>query len=74
MHYRIKKEIDIRREIKRAARMAHKITAVYRLEKLIAEQKKWKRKATIAINKLNRATTRINKYAVELATIKDGVQ
>lgn len=59
--------------LKQLARRAYKRTDLYQLDKLMAEETRWKRKATIAGNKLAEVRTRINKLAVQLCREKAGV-
>jgi hypothetical protein len=56
------------------ARKVYRATKVYELDQLLAEESRWKRKVTIASNKLAEVRTAINKLASELAhdTVKDG--
>jgi len=48
-------------------RKAYLSTAVGKMDKLFAEERRWKRKMTLAQNKLASARRRINDYAMNLA-------
>jgi hypothetical protein len=49
----------------RKARSAHAKTPLGQLERLFAEESRWKRKVTIANNKLAEARQAINRFALE---------
>lgn len=51
----------------RAVRKAYKSGPVWQVDKLLAEESRWKRKATIATNKLAAVRRKLNTLAVELA-------
>jgi hypothetical protein len=51
----------------RSLRKAYRGTAVYRLDQLLAEESRWKRKVTIATNKLADVRAEINAFAQVLA-------
>lgn len=59
-----------------AARNAYRSSEVYKIDKLLAEQAKWKRRQTIADNKLAELRKRIDELAKELAqkTVKPEAQ
>lgn len=54
---------DLKTHIKRAYRQ----TAAYQIERLLAEESKWKRRETIARNKLTRVRSKISAVAGHLA-------
>lgn len=51
----------------RAAKKAFKATKLYRLQQLIEEERRWKRKQTIARNKLDEVRDKIEAMATEMA-------
>jgi hypothetical protein len=53
---------------------AYRTTDLYRLERLLAEQSRWKRKLTIATNKLAEVRERIDALAEQLAKDKAGIK
>lgn len=54
----------------RATRKAYRSSDTYKLDQLLAEESRWKRKVTIASNKLLDVRERINRLAKELAGSK----
>lgn len=60
------------RKARLAERRAYMATSQYRVDKLLDEESRWKRKATIANNKLAWIRARINELADELAKALDG--
>lgn len=54
----------------KATKAAYRASDVYKLDQLLEEETRWKRKATIAQNKLADVRERINKLAKELAQPK----
>jgi len=50
----------------RAARKAYRGSNQYQLDQLIAEESRWKRKATIAHNKLADVRNRITEFAQKI--------
>lgn len=56
----------------RKARSAHAKTPLGQLEKLLAEESKWKRRLTIASNKLAEVRWDINEFARAAVTPKKG--
>jgi len=59
--------------LRHAASKAYKSTDVYTLRKLFAQESRWKRKVTIATNKLADVRDAINKLAETLASQKVGI-
>ena len=59
-------------KLQTAALKAYKTTDVYKLEKLLTEQSRWKRKLTIATNKLAEVRSDIESLASRLAMEKHG--
>lgn len=55
-----------------ATKKAYRKSPLYGLDKLLAQESRWKRKQTIARNKLEEVRDKINKLAKELATPKGG--
>lgn len=53
--------------VQRQIRKTYLSTPVGKLEQLLAVERRWKSKATLANNKLAAARRRLNDYAVELA-------
>lgn len=49
----------------KATRKAYRQSRQYELDQLLAEESRWKRKSTIAQNKLADVRNRINKFAQE---------
>jgi hypothetical protein len=49
----------------RAVRLARGKDPVVRLEKLLAEERRWRRRATMALNKQAKARAAINRYVVD---------
>lgn len=66
------KELSIVDPLITATKKAYRKSPLYGLDKLLAEESKWKRKQTIARNKLEEVRDKINKLAKELATPKGG--
>lgn len=60
------------RKARRDADRAFRKTYLGKLQALEAEQTRWKRKWTIASNKLNSVRVKINAVCVEMATKLDG--
>lgn len=54
----------------RAVRKAYLSSKRCELDKLLAEESRWKRKATIAQNKLADVRNRINQFAAEAVEVK----
>lgn len=54
----------------KATKAAYRASEVFKLEQLLEEETRWKRKATIAQNKLADVRERINRLAKELAQPK----
>lgn len=52
---------------KRTVRKAYLSTAVAKMDRLLADERRWKRKLTIAQNKLHVCRRRINEFAEQLA-------
>lgn len=66
------KELSVIRDpLVREVRKAYRATDKYRLDRLLAEESRWKRKVTIASNKLAAVRNQINKLAAELAAPKN---
>lgn len=61
------------KEIRRAQK-AHEATPIGQLEALFAEETRWRRKATIAENKLASVRERINGFALGLVEVKTPAQ
>jgi len=59
--------------LRQAARKAYKTTDAFQLERLLSEQSRWKRKLTIATNKLAEVRERIDELAGRLSNEKAGV-
>jgi len=53
-----------------AAKKAYRLSAVGQLDRLLVEQRKWKRRKTIADSKLCLVRTLIENFALELAKEK----
>jgi hypothetical protein len=60
--------------LRHQAQKAYRTTDLYRLERLLAEQSRWKRKLTIATNKLAEVRERIDALAEQLAKDKAGIK
>jgi hypothetical protein len=56
----------------KAVKKAYRATDRYKLDKLLAEESRWKRKVTISTNKLAEVREEINKLAKELTEVKGG--
>ena len=56
----------------KAVRKAYRASATFKIDELLAAESRWKRKVTIAQNKLFEVRERINKLTVELARKADG--
>lgn len=54
----------------KAVTKAYRDSDLFKLEKLFAEESRWKRKVTIATNKLSEVREQINKLSREMATPK----
>lgn len=54
----------------KAVKKAYRSSDLFRLEKLLAEESKWKRRQTIANNKLAEVRYQINEFARQLSTPK----
>jgi hypothetical protein len=61
-------------DFRRIVRKVYKTTVVYKLDVLLAEEKRWARKATIANTKLRAVRKKINTLAQELAQKTVSVQ
>jgi len=55
------------RKARFAEQRAYRSTRIYEVDRLLAEETRWKRKLTIATNKLAWVRERINALAVQLA-------
>jgi hypothetical protein len=57
-----------------AARKAYKSTRTYEVRQLLAEEARWRKKATIARNKLESVRLKLRWKAEELAAAIDGIK
>ena len=57
-----------------AAKKAYRASDVYKIDKLLEEESRWKRKQTIARNKVEEVREKISKLAKELAQPKGGAK
>lgn len=67
MKRRTRKLQTIYAPVARQMRKAYRSTRVYQVDKLLDEQRRWKRKQTIATNKLEAVRKKLEKLAIEHA-------
>ncbi len=60
------------KNFRRVIKAAYKKSEQAKLDALLAEQRRWSRKTTIALNKLEAARRAIDAYTAQLVKEKDG--